>query len=563
MASQYITTLVSTVVSFYVPIEDIGTKIAVSMAISQIIIIFGQKIYEGSFSNLNIFKYFFSNNYVVIKHNNPFYDKFIELLYQKYSDKMVGCQLYTEFGKYRFMIDELCGKQLVDIYNYNNKKYDIQISLVDNGKMTESSKKSKEIDFKNIILSSKGSMKMLEEYIHVLIKKCNESSINNLIIYKPHVTTDKKRSIKWNRFVVKTNKTLKNTIVSDDVGKNFFMDITKFINNEQYYMDKGFSYKRGYILYGEPGTGKTSIIKTIANEHNLPIFNIDLSMFETNNELTGLINDINGLVVDKQKYLLIFEDVDRSKVFMQNKRGYYYGPNKITEDCILNILDGLDESYGRIVIMTANDLETVKSVPALVRPGRIDAIVHVTICTQKQIFQIMELYYEKKFEDCLKTDIKITPAKLIQILFLINGSDTVIELLNKVVDFTKFDIEEYISMKNKGDSNDAILCVKNKDSEDNDDNNDDDDVGELRLSIKLDKMKKQLDKQGKDLQNMIELNDEMCEAQKLTLEKKKINFRLSEIAYDKKKKESENIIALFNEERKSRQEKIKKSRRRI
>lgn len=562
-SGQYIITLLSAFVSMYLPFPDVATKVACSMAISQILLIIGEKLFSGTLVNINIMKYFFTDNYVIIKHDNPFYDKFIELLYKKYMSQLSGCQLYTEFGKYKMMIEELNSKQLYDTYAFDNKEYKIRVKLGDIEASAGSNEKNKnstaKITFRNIIVSSNAPMNVLEEYIQDLIKKCHEKTANNLIIYKPNVSVGKNRYITWKQNTFKTNKTIKNTIVSDQVNTCFFKDLESFINSEEYYISKGLAYKRGYLLHGEPGCGKTSVIKAAANEHNLPIFTIDMSIFETNNELIKIVNDINGLVSNKQRHMLIFEDIDRSKIFSR-----FYQDRKISEDCLLNILDGLDEGYGRITVMTTNNLEIIKTIASLIRPGRIDVMVHVTLCTIKQINEIMELYYNKQFLNVLNENIKITPAKLIQAVSLLKDESKVIDVLNTIKDFSNFDIEKYvatvaITTNNETDNDeDKIKDVSKGKNELNMD-----DFIERKVAVKkvgdpwnenLKKRMNTLNKKQKDIETMESNLPANTEKSKLTLEKKKINLKLYEIEVDKYKKYCEELDKRKKEDEEKRKE---------
>lgn len=558
MLSQYLITLISAFLSLYLPFNDVATKVACSMAISQIMIIVSEKLYLGLFKDFNIMRYFFTNNYIIVKHDNPFYEKFIELIYKKYITQLSGCQLFTEFGKYKLMIDELGTKELLDTYTYENKLYKMRIKLGSIEKQTNANKNNDDntqsINFKNIIISSNAHMNIIEEYIQSLIRQCNEKTVNNLLLYKPHISVGKNRYIHWKHYSFKTNKTIKNTIVSDDVGKCFFNDIKSFMDNEDYYICKGLSYKRGYLLHGEPGCGKTSLIKSIANEYNIPIFIIDLSIFDSNNELIKIVNDINGLVVNKQKHMLVFEDVDRSRVF---DRHYY--DKRITQDCILNILDGLDESYGRITILTTNNLEILKAMPSLVRPGRIDVSVNVTYCTIKQIKQILQLYYEKEYDN-INEKIIITPAKLIQVISLLRDDDKVIKMLNKLVNFSKLDVEKYL---NKFNQDVNVQEEIKKDSETSNIKNKEIDLSEFqevtveskqkrpRHTVMLEKKTKQFDKKKSDIDKLEKSFDIVNEKLKLTLEKKKISLRLFEIQYNKYQEYCKELDETFTQNKKA------------
>ena len=85
-------------------------------------------------------------------------------------------------------------------------------------------------------------------------------------------------SIEWETFTTYSNKNLSNTIISNDVQINLIDDIKNFIESEEYYNTKGLPYKRGYLLYGPPGSGKTSIIKSIANQFSMDIYIINMDV---------------------------------------------------------------------------------------------------------------------------------------------------------------------------------------------------------------------------------------------------------------------------------------------
>jgi len=91
-------------------------------------------------------------------------------------------------------------------------------------------------------------------------------------------------------------------------------------------------------------------------------------------------------------------------------------PEKLTLSFLLNLLDGVVETPGRIIIMTSNYPERLDK--ALIRPGRIDLILRFGYCTLDVINEMFESFYEDntiQFEGSVKH--KITPAKLNQIMF--------------------------------------------------------------------------------------------------------------------------------------------------
>jgi DNA replication protein DnaC len=120
----------------------------------------------------------------------------------------------------------------------------------------------------------------------------------------------------YNKFF--TNRTFSN--VFGESIKLLQKRVNFFKNNKKWYDEKGIPYTFGALLYGVPGTGKTSVIKAIANECNRHIVNINLSQIKTNTQLKDLfysknihcIEDLRNISynIDINERLYVIEDID-------------------------------------------------------------------------------------------------------------------------------------------------------------------------------------------------------------------------------------------------------------
>lgn len=219
-----------------------------------------------------------------------------------------------------------------------------------------------------------------------------------------------------------------------------------FLNRKDWYEKKGIPYTLGFLFHGDPGCGKTSSIKAIAHESRRHIINVQLSEIKTKSQLRHLffseeIHVYNGQTTERytipiHERIYVFEDFDAmGDVILERrwKKPSEADVKKKSDDpfaeddevfkepidlaFLLNLLDGTLESIGRILILTSNYPERIDR--ALIRPGRIDEIVHFKRCNREILTQMVRSFYDLETLELEAGDLdyKWTPAEVNQIMF--------------------------------------------------------------------------------------------------------------------------------------------------
>lgn len=148
--------------------------------------------------------------------------------------------------------------------------------------------------------------------------------------------------------------------------------------SEGWYRQHGVPWKRGWQVKGSPGTGKTSLVRAVAQDLNVPVFSYDLATL-TNQELRL---EWGNMLAHVLPVIALFEDIDG--VF-EGRENVSEKEDGVTFDCLLNLVDGVGSSDGVFVIFTTNRPEVID--PALgistgdgtesTRPGRVDTVLEM------------------------------------------------------------------------------------------------------------------------------------------------------------------------------------------
>ncbi|XP_077554129.1 mitochondrial chaperone BCS1-like [Haemaphysalis longicornis] len=194
----------------------------------------------------------------------------------------------------------------------------------------------------------------------------------------------------WRPFgLPRQRRPLDSVILDRGIAERLLADVREFIANPQWYAERGIPYRRGYLLYGPPGCGKSSFITALAGALEYSICVLNLSE-------RGLSDDrLQHLMsVAPQQSIILLEDIDAAFVSREDTsamKAAYEGLSRVTFSGLLNMLDGVASAEARIVFMTTNHLDRLD--PALIRPGRVDVREYVGPASDHQLAALFRRFY--------------------------------------------------------------------------------------------------------------------------------------------------------------------------
>jgi ABC-type cobalamin/Fe3+-siderophores transport system ATPase subunit len=199
----------------------------------------------------------------------------------------------------------------------------------------------------------------------------------------------------WSHVAFEHPATFDTLAMDPDDKDEILDDLEAFREAKDYYTKVGKAWKRGYLLFGPPGTGKSTMIAAMANFLDYDVYDLELTAVNNNTDLRKLFIETTG------KSIIVIEDIDCS-VDLTGKRKDKKGKSdkaadgddkpklpmepdkdegsKVTLSGLLNFIDGLWSACGgeRIIIFTTNHKDKLD--PALIRRGRMDRHIEMSYC---------------------------------------------------------------------------------------------------------------------------------------------------------------------------------------
>ena len=409
----------------------------------------------------------------ISKKNDPSVKKLLEIIEKKYSSKTNNdeetknnCYRVNQTNK--FIIDNSINGRII----YQDKEV-----------MSDITGKTKTEQIINLEVSSYLSLVELQDWVEKRLSEyelyvCAKISGSQLLVEVGWDNTDKNLDIYYNKW--ESNATFDNRFFKD---KQKILDkINFFINNPDWYKTRGIPWTLGFLIWGNPGCGKTGFIKALMNLTKRNGITIKLNDKFDLQKLKEIIYDdeiTDDLIIPQDKKILIFEDIDcmgelikdrdlkekekLDKVNISKKQSKIdlsdYDSDSSDSEIIaklknksknnncdknnnlsyfLNILDGLHECSGRIIIMTTNKPHILDA--ALTREGRIDYKIEFTNATYTDVKDIVKFYWSNTITNkdmelnihklLPKIDKIYTHAKIVNICRSSETIESTIDIIN-------------------------------------------------------------------------------------------------------------------------------------
>jgi chaperone BCS1 len=230
----------------------------------------------------------------------------------------------------------------------------------------------------------------------------------------------------------KRRRLLSSVILAEGVTERVISDVHDFINRKEWYIEREIPHRRGYLFYGPPGCGKTSFVKAIAGEIDYSICVLSLSAKGLTDE-----NLMKLMEYAPENSIILLEDIDAAFKSRENKNATMTetnlafegnAPSSVTFRGLLNALDGIASTEGRIICMTTNYLGRLD--PALIRAGRVDQKVLIDFPKDQQLRRLFGRFYadvteemKDRFVSAIRDLNKDITMAMVQGLFVLHKDD--------------------------------------------------------------------------------------------------------------------------------------------
>jgi hypothetical protein len=337
------------------------------------------------------------------------------------------------------------------LFEKRGQKYQPQDGIRVSISHTKRESEKEEFNYHTYVIELKADnneFRNIEKYAKSCLEIYNDEQLSTLknqhiFVLSSVSTSNNKYDTDFQELPFDTTKTFDNMFFENKESIKAYVDY--FLENKNRYMRIGKPYKIGFLLWGSPGTGKTSFIKALAKYTNRHIVVIPIKKIRSMDALKAIFlnPNINDVFVPNKKRLYVIEDIDCGqwknvvmsreflsasatatstptpslhtsthienvvesaveKVLLSASANATKPKNKPTVEeeldlnlaDLLDILDGVVENPDRMIVATTNHPEVLD--PALLRPGRFDKVIEFKKMRRCDIQKMYALWFSEE-----------------------------------------------------------------------------------------------------------------------------------------------------------------------
>jgi chaperone BCS1 len=231
----------------------------------------------------------------------------------------------------------------------------------------------------------------LEALVDAAMECRIQRELNRIAVYVPGQSSND-----WTRARLGNNRKLSSVVLKQGQKESILEDLHRFFAARERYEALGIPWRRGYMLYGPPGSGKTSLVTALASELSLNVCVLSLASPNVTDEKIG-----NLLSSVPRRSVILIEDVD---AFFQH-RSKADSSVRVSYSGFINALDGVAAHEGSVVFLTTNHPQLIDE--AAIRSGRVDFRMELGLCDRDQLERMFLKFFDdaeaaKLFADTLE-----------------------------------------------------------------------------------------------------------------------------------------------------------------
>jgi len=234
--------------------------------------------------------------------------------------------------------------------------------------------------YRNLILMTTLELAVLTKFLSDLLDMHDKNDEGTFQCFNWSICSEY-----WRKQATISARPMGSVVLPSSTKNRLIKDLERFLSpsTEQFYNRNGIPYRRSYLFYGLPGTGKTSMIQALAGHFKRSVS----YLMPTHPKMTddSLKEAINSLPAET---IVVFEDIDS---LFSKDRSNKIASSALTFSGLLNALDGIGNPKGQIFVLTTNLREQLDH--ALIRNGRVDLHIEFTYADSEQMQTMWSNFY--------------------------------------------------------------------------------------------------------------------------------------------------------------------------